>query len=125
LVEVESADEACSVDGPLLGPPRLPARPPSRPAVYAVAGNGVRTGAMIVGTGAMIAGTDANSIVHSVATDVLTVAPAGAVRRVIPPAHRGSGQHTADPSQDIARSRLLPGASGARRRLRDSSARRE
>jgi hypothetical protein len=57
LVEVESADPACSVDGPLLGPPRLPVRLRSRPAVCAVVENGVRTGAMT-------AGTDAKSIVH-------------------------------------------------------------
>jgi hypothetical protein len=58
LVEVESADPACSVDGPLLGPPRLPVRPRSQPAVCAVVENGVRTGAMI-------AGTDAKSIIRS------------------------------------------------------------
>jgi hypothetical protein len=59
LVEVESADPACSVEGPSLGPPRLPVRPRSQPAVCAVVENGVRTGAMI-------AGTDAKSIIHSI-----------------------------------------------------------
>ena len=64
MVEVESADPACSEDGPLLGPPRLQVRPRSQPTVCAVVENGATTGAMIVGTGAMIAGTDAKSIVH-------------------------------------------------------------
>ena len=57
MVEVESADPACSEDGPLLGPPRLPVRPRSQPGACAVVENGATTGAMI-------AGTDAKSIVH-------------------------------------------------------------
>ena len=47
MVEVESADLACWEDGPLLGPPRLPVRPRSQPAVCAAVASGVRTGAMI------------------------------------------------------------------------------
>lgn len=70
LVEVESADQACSEDGPLLGPPRLPVRPRSRSAVCAVVENGATTGAMIARTGAMIARTDAKSIVHSISDEI-------------------------------------------------------
>ena len=57
MVEVESADPACSEDGPLLGPPRLPVRPRSQPEACDVVENGATTGATI-------AGTDAKSIVH-------------------------------------------------------------
>jgi hypothetical protein len=66
LVEVESVGPACSEDGRLLGPPRLPVRPRSQHAVCAVVANGATTGAMI-------AGIDAKSIVHL--SDVWTRVP--------------------------------------------------
>jgi Sulfate permease family len=52
LVEVESGDEGCLVDGRSLGPPRLPVRPRSWPGVCAVVGIGARTGVTIAETGA-------------------------------------------------------------------------
>jgi hypothetical protein len=107
LVEVESADPACSVDGPSLGPPLLPVRPRSRPAVCAVVENGATTGAMT-------AGTDASSSI--VVSSGHGRSGGGSCRccfrRVLPPARRGSGQHAAGPSRGVARRRLPAVASG-------------
>jgi hypothetical protein len=102
LVEVESADPECSEDGPLLGPPRLPVRPRSRPAVCAVVENGARTGAMI-------AGTDGKSIVRSViygrsGSGSLPMLSAVCLR--LPAA----AQHAARPSRGVARRQLLAAA---------------
>jgi membrane protein len=64
-------------------------------------------------------GTAAMQVLGLIASAVIDLV---LFRRVLPPAHSGSGHDSPGPSRRPARGRLLARASGARRRVRDPSA---